>query len=288
MIAFIVNPVAGSGYAAKAWNQIEKELIKRELVYTMMYTDHPEHATELAREAASKEDCTTVVAVGGDGTAYEVACGLLGTDVGLGIIPVGTGNDFIKSIATPSKPLEALEFILSHPARPADVGKLNDRMFLNVCGTGFDVTVLDSMTAAKKYARGIWPYLIGLILGIAHYKPVHVRFSADGETQERDILICSVANGRYFGGGIQICPDARPDDGMLDMIVVENRPRWMIPFYIPGLLLGKVLSFKITTHKRCREFTILSKGMRLNVDGEILSMDEARFSVLPGCLRIHW
>lgn len=288
MLTFIVNPAAGSGYASKAWTEIEAEMIRRNEPYRVMHTEYPGHATTLAHQAALHGDCSTVVSVGGDGTAYEVACGLLDTGVALGIIPVGTGNDFIKTIGTPKKPLDALAFILSHPARPADVGKLNERMFLNVCGTGFDVTVLDCTLAAKKYARGILPYLIGLIRGIFRYKPVHVRFTADGITQERDVLICSVANGRFIGGGIPICPDAAPDDGYLDMIVVENRPRWLIPFYLPGLLMGRVLKFKITTHKRCKDVKIISKGMRLNVDGEILPMDQAEFSILPGKLMIHW
>jgi len=288
MLTFIVNPAAGSGYASRIWTKIEEEIRQRDVPYCIKHTEYPGHATELAREAAQVPDCTTVVAVGGDGTAYEVACGLLNTGVALGIIPVGTGNDFIKTIATPRKPMEALDFILTHPARPADVGRLNERMFLNVCGTGFDVTVLDCTLAAKKYARGIVPYLIGLVRGIFRYRPVHVRFTADGEVQERDVLVCSVANGRFFGGGIPICPDASPDDGLLDIVVVENRPRWQIPFYLPGLLMGKVLNFKVTTHKRCRDIAIVSKGMRLNVDGEIQAMDRAEFSILPGQLMIHW
>ena len=288
MLTFIVNPAAGSGYAVKAWAAIEAELKRLGERYRILHTAYPGHATELARQAAAQGDCGTVVSVGGDGTAYEVACGLLDTGVALGIIPVGTGNDFIKTIATPKKPLEALDFILTHPARPADVGRLNERMFLNVCGTGFDVTVLDCTLAAKKYARGILPYLIGLVRGIFRYKPVHVGFTADGVTQERDVLVCSVANGRFIGGGIPICPDAAPDDGYLDMVVVENKPRWQIPFYLPGLLFGRVLKFRITTHKRCKDVKIISKGMRLNVDGEILTMDEADFSILPGKLMIHW
>ncbi|MGN1019920.1 MAG: diacylglycerol/lipid kinase family protein, partial [Aristaeellaceae bacterium] len=181
-----------------------------------------------------------------------------------------------------------LEKILTGAPRPVDVGSMNDRLFLNVCGTGFDVTVLDYTVAAKKYVRGILPYLIGLVRAIAHYRPVHVRMEADGRVQERDVLICSVANGRFIGGGIPICPDAAPDDGLLDLVVVENRPRWMIPFYLPGLLMGKVLSFGVTSHCRCTRVELVSRGMRLNVDGEILSLDSASFAVQPGRLMLYW
>ncbi len=288
MLTFIVNPVAGNGFALKIEQQLRKELSRRGVECNFLRTDAPGHATQIAREAALQPGCSGVVSVGGDGTSFEVACGLMNTEVPLGIIPAGTGNDFIKTVGIPKKPMEALDFILTHEARPVDVGGLNDGLFLNVCGTGFDVTVLDYTLAAKKYCRGLLPYLVGLIRGIAHYKPVHVRFTADGHTEEREVLICSVANGRFFGGGIAICPEATADDGLLDLIVVEDRPRWMLPFLVPSLLMGRILKFSFTTHKRCKSVEIFSKGMRLNADGEIQNLDEAKFSILQGALKLFW
>ena len=288
MLTFIVNPAAGNQHALKVQMLLEQELAKRGIEGRFVRTEKPGHATELAREAAAQADCTGVVAVGGDGTAFEVACGLMNTGVPMGIVPAGTGNDFIKTVSIPKKPLDALDFILTHEARPVDVGGLNDRLFLNVCGTGFDVTVLDYTEAAKKYCRGLLPYLIGLIRGIAHYKPTLVRFTADGHTEEREVLICSIANGRFFGGGIAICPEASADDGMLDLVVAEHQPRWKLPFLVPSLLMGKIDSFSFTTHKRCKEVEIYSKGMRLNVDGEIHNIDSAKFRVLQGALKLYW
>lgn len=288
MLTFIVNPAAGNGFALKIEAQLKAAMNRRTLECRFLHTDAPGHATQLASDAAKLADCIGVVAVGGDGTAFEVACGLMGTGVPLGIIPAGTGNDFIKTVSIPKKPLEALEFILTHQPRPVDVGGLNERLFLNVCGTGFDVTVLDYTLSAKKYCRGILPYLVGLVRGIVHYKPVYVRFTADGHTEEREVLICSVANGRFFGGGIPICLDASADDGLLDLVVVEHKPRWVLPFLVPPLLMGQVLKFPFTTHKRCTSVEIMSEGMRLNVDGEILPMSMAKFSVLPGALSLFW
>ena len=288
MLTFIVNPAAGNGYAVKIEQQLREEMARRGLDCTFIHTDAPGHATELARQAAAASNCTGVVSVGGDGTAFEVACGLMNSDVPMGIIPAGTGNDFIKTVGTPKKPLEALDFILTHNARPVDVGGLNDRLFLNVCGTGFDVTVLDYTLAAKKYCRGLLPYLIGLIRGIAHYKPTLVRFTVDGHTEEREVLICSIANGRFFGGGIAICPEASADDGLLDLVIAEHQPRWKLPFLVPSLLMGKIDDFSFTTHKRCKEVEIYAKGMRLNIDGEITNIDSAKFTVLPGALQLFW
>ena len=288
MLTFIVNPTAGNGYALKIEQQVRNEMSRRKLKCHFVYTEHPGHATDLARIASSTDGCTGVIAIGGDGTAYEVACGLMNTGVPMGIIPAGTGNDFIKTVSIPKKPMEALEFILTHDPRPVDVGGLNDRLFLNVCGTGFDVTVLDYTLAAKKYCRGLLPYLIGLIRGIAHYKPVYVRFTVDGHTEERDVLICSIANGRYFGGGIAICPEATADDGLLDLVIAEHQPRWKLPFLVPSLLMGRIDKFSFTTHKRCKTVELYSKGMRLNADGEVSEMDEAKFSVLQGALTLYW
>lgn len=288
MLTFIVNPAAGNGAALKYEKLLIKEMVRQGRAYRFLHTITPGHATELAREAARSEGCEGVVAVGGDGTAFEVACGLMNTGVPLGIIPGGTGNDFIKSVGIPKDPIKSLALILNGKARPVDVGGLNERLFLNVCGTGFDVTVLDYTESAKKYCRGILPYLIGLVRAIRHYKPVHLRFTADGVTEERDVLFCSVANGRFFGGGIPICPDAAADDGFFDLVVVENRPRWVIPFYIPGLLMGRVLKFRITTHRRCTTAAIVSPGMRLNMDGEVKVMDEAHFSIQQGALMLFW
>lgn len=288
MLTFIVNPAAGSGQALKTETLIRDELARQGIQAQFLHTDAPGHATGLARDAAGREDCTGVIAVGGDGTCYEVACGLMGTQTPFGIIPAGTGNDFIKTVGIPKKPLAALKLILKNAPRPVDVGRMNERLFLNVSGTGFDVTVLDFTLQAKKYVKGILPYLYGLIRGITHYRPTHMRITADGETWEQDVLICSIANGRFFGGGIPICPDAAPDDGCFDLVVVENKPRWMIPFYLPGLLMGKVLTFPFTMHKRVKNVRIEAPGMRLNMDGEVFPMDEAEYEILPGALKLFW
>ncbi len=288
MLTFIVNPKAGSGLALRVETMLRQALERKGVRYQLLRTERAGHATELAQKVAAQADCTGVVSVGGDGTAYEVAWGLLDSGVPLGIIPAGTGNDFIKTVQTPAKPLDALDFILTHPARPVDVGRLNDRLFLNVCGTGFDVQVLDGTLAAKKYVRGILPYLLGLFRAIFQYKPVHVSLAVDDRTMEQDALVCSIANGRYIGGGIPICPEAKPDDGFLDLVIVENRPKRLIPLYLPGLLMGRVLRFKITSHVRCKRIRLVSPGMRLNVDGEIFPMDEAEFAAMPGKLLLYW
>lgn len=285
----IVNPVAGTGFAHTLIPKLEEELKAHpETEYTIRETEYPGHATKLAEEAAKDENVDAVLSVGGDGTSFEVACGMIGTGKPMGIIPAGTGNDFIKTLKIPRDPVEALKFILITKPRPVDVGKLNERIFLNVCGTGFDVTVLDYAEEEKKKYKGLTPYLIGLIKAIAHYKPVHLTLETDGQKTEQDLLICAVANGRFIGGGIPICPDADPADKVFDVVTIGDRARWKLPFYLPGLLKGKDLNWKITKRIKASSVTIDCPGMRVDVDGEILQMDHAEFRILPEAMMMFW
>ena len=153
VIELVINPVAGKGRALRIGEEAAALLNSRGIDFAKHLTDHPRHATELAREAAGR-GAETVIAFGGAGTLTETAAGLRHTRTALGVVPAGTGNDFIKTIGTPREWREALEFILTHPARPVNSGMMNDRFFLNVGGAGFDVMVLAIANAARKRLRG--------------------------------------------------------------------------------------------------------------------------------------
>lgn len=288
MLVFIINPAAGGGRAKRVEEELRAELARRGVACEMVHTTATNHAIQLAREAAMREDCEAVISVGGDGTAFEVATGLKNTGKPLGIIPAGTGNDFIKCVGLPANPLQALDFILTHPPRPVDLGQINDRCFLNVCGTGFDVTVLEQAALVSKKLRGMLPYLYGVIRAIALFEPVHVAYELNGQVEERDVLLLTVANGRYIGGGIPICPAADVTDGVLDVVMVDLVPRWKIPFYLPALLTGRILKLKVSHHTRCSHLRVTCPMMRMQIDGEICVMDEANFDISPGGVQLYW
>ena len=283
---FIVNPVAGGGFAPAVMEKAEAVMRERGLSWRVLRTERPGHATELARELARDPDVRAVISVGGDGTAFEVAGGLAGTGKPMALIPAGTGNDFIKSAGIPKDPMAALDLALRGKAAPADMGRLNDGSFLNVCGTGFDVTVLDNAESLKSRYRGLLPYFLGLLKAIFHYRPVHLKLRYDGTEEEGDFLICSVANGRYIGGGIPICPEADVHDGKLDLVLVRNIPRRRIPLYLPGLMMGKVLKFRITRHLLAENVSFEGEGLRVNADGEIFSMSRAAFAIRKNALML--
>ena len=282
--AFIVNPAAGTGYALTTMQKLEEKLKAKDVPYRVFRTESPGHATKIAAELSRDPEITAVVSVGGDGTAGEVAAGLNGTDKPMGIIPAGTGNDFIKSAGIPNDPDKALEKLLGGKAGRIDTGTVNDQFFLNVCGTGFDVTVLDYAESEKEKHRGLTPYLLGLIKAIFHYRSVHLKLTADGDSEEGQYLICSIANGRYIGGGIPICPAADIRDGKLDLVMIRNVHRWQIPFYLPGLMMSRDLKFRITRHRKVGSVQIEGTDMRVNIDGDIRSMNRADFRINPASL----
>jgi len=288
MISIIVNPTAGNGRSKAACKAVCQRLDERGLAYELLETDHPTHATELARDAAQR-GVETVIAIGGDGTVTETAAGLHGTKTALGIIPSGTGNDFIKTAGIPMDWEAALELILTKPARPVDTGRVNQHFFINSCGAGFDVVTLDFAEKAKKYVHGLLPYLYGVLRAIIAYKPneMHIEMG-DGTVMDGKFMICSVANGRFFGGGIPIAPLAAVTDGLLDVLVVDAVPRWKLPAYLVPLMRGKLHECKISHRFLTASCRLQSRHMRLNLDGEILPMETANFSCEQNQLLLHW
>ncbi len=284
--AFILNPAAGTGFAKQAMNQVAGILDEWKKEYTILETSGPGDATEIARGLAYRPDITAIIAVGGDGTASEVAAGLAGTEKAMGIIPAGTGNDFIKTVRIPKDPAAAMKFIFDRPPRPVDTGTINDRFFLNVCGTGFDVTVLECAEEKKQKHRGLMPYFLGLLQAIRVYAPSALDITVNQRSYTGEYLVCSIANGKIIGGGIPICPAADVHDGLLDVVMVRNVPRWKIPFYLPGLMMSKDLNFKITDHILTKEITISGQGLKFNIDGEIRRMNSAHFTIQPGSLML--
>lgn len=213
---------------------------------------------------------------------------MAGSGIPIGLIPAGTGNDFVKTLGTPKEPMAALDFILSHEPRPCDAIDLNGQMFLNVAGAGFDVTVLENVADFGGKIRGLLPYLIGLIRAIWKHQPLKLTYTVNGETRTKEALLCIAANGKWIGGGIPICPDAVPNDGEIDFMVVGHQPRWKVPYYLVRMMMKQILNFPFTEHVLCDKVTVSSPGMHVEVDGEIIACEHAEFTMHPGALMLYW
>lgn len=287
MMHIIYNPAAGSGIGEKTGKQVAQWLQEKQLPFVLTSTSAPSHATELSH-AAALEGADTVLSVGGDGTALEVARGLRGTKTALGIIPAGTGNDFRKTLGLDGDPEKALQTILEKPALPTDAGLLNGQLFLNEIGTGFDVAVLDYANKAKKYCRGLLPYLWGVLCALFRFRPIHAHIQIDDQPAfEKDVFVVGAANGGIIGGGIVIAPDAKADDGLMDIIIVDSIKWYKLPARLIGLLRGNILKFPETHFSQATKITFSAPDMRLNVDGEIITAEKAEAEILPGALLIH-
>lgn len=294
MITLVINPTAGNGRSKTVARSVAERLDQKKLAYRILQTEAPGHATALAREAAlGFTDGDFLLTVGGDGTFLEALQGVLGTGMPIAAIPAGTGNDLLKSLLVPAEPLEALEHVLASPIRRIDVGALNGALFANECGAGFDVAVLDYAESAKKHCRGLLPYLWGVLCAVFKARAIPMEITADGKVVfSGECLVFSVANGQYIGGGIHISPEADPQSGELELIVIQNCPRLrMVLRYLPGLLGGRILGFADTVvHCRAETVTVRplnGEPLRVNVDGEIQSLPHCDFHIKPSALPIH-
>lgn len=287
MIYAICNPIAGSGRGKTIGEIIDRLLTEKGLAHVVAMTKQPGHATELAREASGLE-AELILAIGGDGTSLEVARGMIGRRSALGIIPAGTGNDFVKTIGVPLQPVEALDYILSHPAQSTDVGEINGEIFLNEIGTGFDVSVLDYAASVKKTFRGILPYLYGVVMTLFRFQSISLTYSVDGgKSETMEAFVLSAANGCKIGGGIPIAPQAKVDDGKLDVAIVGKVGKTKLISRLVGLMHGKILSFPETKYFRAESVAFSVPDMRVNIDGEIIREKTVTARVLPGALMIH-
>jgi diacylglycerol kinase (ATP) len=287
MITMIVNPVSGAGHAKIIGEKAAALLKKMDIKFTYLMTEAIGHATELARQAAGRGDAT-VIAVGGDGTVNEIAAGLHDTQTALGIIPAGNGNDFAKALGIPKGWDEALEYLLKNKPRSVDTGMANDRFFMNICGTGFDVMVLENMLKAKQYLRGKLPYLYGIFVTLTRFRPFHVRIkTAEGELINKPCSHFSIANGQYFGSGIRIMPLSKVNDGIFDILVIDALSRWKIFLALPALLKGTVIKKSFCRHYRTKGCTLSVQDMPMNLDGEIVPAGNVTFSCNPASLLVH-
>ena len=288
MLHLLVNPVAAHGRCVALAARIESALKEKGLSYRILFTEAPHHATELCRRLAL-EGSRLILCAGGDGTAFEAAHGLLGSKTPLGVLPCGTGNDFARTLGLPANLEQALDVLLAGSARAVDVGYIEDRLFLNSCGTGFDAETVRAAQKAKFLGRGMLPYLYGVFDTLLHYEPREMRIQIDGEAPVvRRCLLCLVANGQYIGGGMRMSPLSRIDDGLLDLVYVDPLPRRKIVQLLPKMIRGRHMGYTdIVHHVRCRRATLECPGMLMQCDGELRTLDVAPFSVDPARLLLQ-
>lgn len=285
-ILFIVNPVAGKGKALSLVPRVEKICKQYSCSYDIKYTEGSRDAERLAREAEI-EGQERIVVVAGDGTLNEVVNGINGTDTAIGVIPGGSGNDFIRTINPHTDIDEIIYDNIFGDIIEADIASCNDRKYINIASVGLDAEIADGTSAMKKYFSGSKAYLASVIKTLFTYKGQKMHINIDGTEIEKEVLLSAIANGKYYGGGIMPAPDADIQDKLLDICIVNRFPLLKEFILLPKYMKGKHKSLKGVSFKRGRRIEITSpEQMTVNFDGEIFRNNRVLFQLLDQPIKI--
>lgn len=284
-IAFIVNPKAGTNLQKHIRERVEKHLNTDLFEYAFKFTERAGHARELALEAV-REGFDIVTAVGGDGSINEVASALIGTEAVLGIIPAGSGNGLAMHLGYGRDVDTAVQKLNSARKETIDIGLMNGRPFINLAGIGFDGLVSNLMKGSNW--RGFIPYLMKSIEAGLKYTPSECTIEMDGKIVTEKCFAITVANGPMYGYNFQIAPDAQMDDGLFEVVILKDAPRWQYFAAVPATLNGKIYDAGFVEHFTAKRVKISTKGQHYtHLDGEgLVHNGELIFEMKPQALHI--
>jgi YegS/Rv2252/BmrU family lipid kinase len=297
----IVNPNAGSRKGVKDWERISSLFRKEDIPIISRFTESKGHAIEIAKEAVIS-GFRKIATVGGDGTLNEVLNGVFGqsicpvSEISLGLIPVGTGNDWGRMFGIPLVYEGAVEVIRLNRTLAHDVGvvkyysggKQHTRYFLNIAGIGFESTVVMKTNKQKEKGRSNNAiYFYNLLTSLVSYRNTMVDLIMDDIRTSCKVFSINVGNGRYCGGGMRQTPDALPDDGLLDITVIRSMGRIEIIRNLKILYDGTILSHPKVDGYRTKMLRIESESvLYAEADGELLGHTPVEFSVIPLAVNI--
>lgn len=291
MYHIIYNPFSGR---KKKKNEKIKDIYKylddNKIEYKIYETKYYNHPNEIAKEISSNNDGGNIIVVGGDGTLNEVLNGINNLSKwNIGIIPAGSGNDFASCLGFKYDPINNLKTILDGNITKVDYIKINDRMCLNILGTGIDVEVLQNFERHTKL-KGKFRYLYSLIEALFHVKWHEFDISIDdGPFVHKEGFIITLCNGSTFGGGITICPGADPTDSKLEFVCVNKIKKIKVLWYLIKLMRKKVFKLKETEHIYCKKAIFKdSKNLIIQIDGNISKdYNEYRCEIVPQGINIY-
>jgi diacylglycerol kinase (ATP) len=302
----IVNPSSAGGRTGRRWDELASLLRAAYGEFEDCYTEGPGDGTRLCRQAL-REGATTVVAVGGDGSINEVMNGFFGEDgrpigdaAALGVIPLGTGGDFIRSIGVPRDPIAAARALAGAAPRRVDVGRVRytdhqgataTRHFINVASFGIAGLVDKYVNESRKSMNGTLAFALATLRAGVTYSNTQVRVRTDeGEWRTGPIYNVSVANGRFFGGGMKVAPEARLDDGALELIRFGDMGLFDLLRDGMDLYSGRHVELAKVSTARVRTVEAEPADgaeVLLDVDGEQPGKLPARFEILPSAIALR-
>jgi len=284
-ICFIYNPFSGVRKLKGLEDLIRQNLDLNRFDYTIQGTSSPKDAMRLA-SAAVQDNFDIVVAVGGDGTINEIVQGMGNTPLILGIIPNGSGNGLARHLEIPLEPEKAIKLINNLNTRTIDIASINGYPFASIAGLGFDARVANKYRKLKK--RGFYGYTRVVMMEFFRYREREYTLSFNDQKITRRALLLSIANSNQFGYNTVIAPTAKPDDGLLDIVIVKKFPVGEIPRMIGLLFTGKIdQSSYIESYKTTEIFIVRKRGKRVNIDGEAIKMGKEIFvRIQPAAIKV--
>ncbi len=287
MYHIIVNPQGGKGKSLKALKVVTEILNQNNVSFTVHHTERIGHATEITKEL-SKVPNTKIIVMGGDGSINEVLNGIENFEnVTLGFIPCGTGNDFIGTSGHPLDFKEALNLILDGEVGYIDYIQLGNKRCMNVLGAGMDVDVL-LRYESMKFFKGKLKYYMSLFGTLLHARFHKLRITVDnGEPMERSVFMTGIGNGRCIGGGMPICPNAKINDGKLQVVIINEIKKHKIIGALLGFLKGKHVNKPYTEVFDAQQVKVeVLDDSKFEMDGEIFDDKDITCQVVSNKLKV--
>lgn len=301
----IVNPFSARGQTEKRWETIKAALCSHFREFKYIFTEKPRQATEIARELL-QQGFDLLIGVGGDGTLNEISNGffsaqssqVINRDAALGIIPSGTGSDFIRFMKVPREFEKSAARIKNSQNRKIDIGKITyggavgknkTQYFINVADFGLGAEVIRNISNIQSTRRGAFTYYRGLLSTMMKYSSKNVKLTLDDRQQlQGEYLIGAVANGRIFGGGMVIAPQAEPDDGFFDLVLIESMKKLEILSNSRLLYSGTIAKNPKVHIIKARNIKVESPDeVHIEYDGEVGETLPAEFSIIEKALNFR-
>ncbi|RCX21766.1 YegS/Rv2252/BmrU family lipid kinase [Fontibacillus phaseoli] len=295
MYLFIVNRNSGNGGGYRVWKKIQELLHHRSIPYDYIFTQSAEEAhSYLIDRLANKSGWSAVGVVGGDGTIHSLLPAMRDSGVPLAVFPAGSGNDTARGFRIPRKTAAALDIMLEGMPRSTDLISISGGSTLTALAVGFDAEVAHNVNRSRYkkicnwFGMGRLAYVIGVFHTLLTFRPAPLTVECDGqEYTYTSGWLAAVNNVTTYGGGLSICPEAKPDDGLLDICIVHDCSRFKLMLLFPTLLFGKHTRFSFVSMLRGRNVTVRSSLPRLALgDGEPVSSTPLTASADPGALRV--
>lgn len=295
---FLVNPASANGSTGRRWPELARRAAAAGLEGATLFSERQGHLAELAREAAL-DGAELLVVVGGDGSVNEVANGLagLGRQPEVAIVPRGTGWDFSRTFGIPRKVDDAVRIALEGDVRTIDVGRASYRAwdgsdatasFANVASAGMSGAIAKRANETSKALGGKASYLWATFAVFSGWEATEIEVVVDDERRTGRMFDVVVANGRFFGGGLQICPEAQPDDGVFDVLTIGDVTKRDLVQTMPKMYRGTHLPHPKAELLRGSSVTVTSETpLPIELDGEQPGTTPVTFEVAAAALRLR-